>query len=542
MRPRQIFSVLLLLLASSLCTHAQEAKPAAADDSIQAADKLFHSGKTEEAATAYEALLKADAAQAHVRAMLIRTRLLQQKVDEANELAREGTAREDATAELFAALGDVHFRRAQMGEAETAYLRAKRMDPKQLRAYLGLARLYDAFSMHRHAYDLLNVAHDLAPGDMDVQRQWMNRLPRRERMQALENYLSVGHPEDAQKTRWMREYLAYLKATVDKPSHGCRQINKPEHTEIELLLLLRDANHLRGLGLPVKFNNHSSRLMLDTGASGIMIGRAAAKRAGLEELSRISFTGIGDHGPQNGYMAVVKHLQIGSLEFEDCVVEVSDRRNIVEDDGLIGANVFDSYLVEIDGPSRVVRLSPLPARPGDKATTSHLQTDESNAEEEAADTNSARHLPKDRYVAPEMAGWTKIFRFGHDLLIPTQLNDKLSTLFLLDTGSQSNIVSTRAAREVTKVHHDDMMRVKGISGEVEKVYSAYDVTLKFGHFSQKNEYMIALDMDSTSRYTGTEVSGTIGFTSLRILNMKIDYRDGLVDFVYDPKKVKLHIP
>ena len=36
--------------------------------------------------------------------------------------------------------------------------------------------------------------------------------------------------------------------------------------------------------------------------------------------------------------------------------------------------------------------------------------------------------------------------------------------------------------------------------------------------------------------TGTEVSGVLGFTTLRLLDVKIDYRDGLVDFVYDPKR------
>lgn len=31
-----------------------------------------------------------------------------------------------------------------------------------------------------------------------------------------------------------------------------------------------------------------------------------------------------------------------------------------------------------------------------------------------------------------------------------------------------------------------------------------------------------------------EVSGILGFETLYMLQIKIDYRDGLVDFVYDP--------
>jgi hypothetical protein len=32
---------------------------------------------------------------------------------------------------------------------------------------------------------------------------------------------------------------------------------------------------------------------------------------------------------------------------------------------------------------------------------------------------------------------------------------------------------------------------------------------------------------------GTKISGFLGFDTLHMLQLKIDYRDGLVDFVYD---------
>jgi hypothetical protein len=37
---------------------------------------------------------------------------------------------------------------------------------------------------------------------------------------------------------------------------------------------------------------------------------------------------------------------------------------------------------------------------------------------------------------------------------------------------------------------------------------------------------------------GTEVSGFLGFATLKVLEVKLDYRDGLVDFEYDPKRVR----
>jgi hypothetical protein len=236
-------------------------------------------------------------------------------------------------------------------------------------------------------------------------------------------------------------------------------------------------------------------------------------------------------------------------------VHVTDRPGALEEDGLIGADVFSSYLVDVDIPGGKLKLSPLPKRPDDNVVSTALNTEaglgtshdenggakEDNAEEpvdganKANKTNAASaaaaHLPKDRYVAPEMASWTKIFRFGHELLIPTLVNESPPLLFLIDTGSFANVLSVRAAHQVTKVA-DSSMRVKGLSGQVNKVYSGEQATLAFSHFRQNNQQIVTFDLSNLCRHTGTEVSGILGFNVLRLLEIKIDYRDGLVDFVY----------
>ncbi len=50
---------------------------------------------------------------------------------------------------------------------------------------------------------------------------------------------------------------------------------------------------------------------------------------------------------------------------------------------------------------------------------------------------------------------------------------------------------------------------------------------------------MTFDLSSLSRNTGTEVSGMLGFQLLGKLQVKIDYRDGLVDFSYDPSQWQL---
>jgi hypothetical protein len=148
-----------------------------------------------------------------------------------------------------------------------------------------------------------------------------------------------------------------------------------------------------------------------------------------------------------------------------------------------------------------------------------------------------RHLPRDRYIAPEMADWTKVFRFGHTMLVPTSVNDSKAMLFGLDTGAFSNLLSVRAGRQVSKVSSEDRVRVRGVNGAVNKVYSSEKATLRFAHFQQSNLDIITLDLSTISRHTGTELSGFLGFAMLRQLEVELDYRDGLVDFKYDPKRV-----
>ncbi len=521
-----------------------------------AADQLYKAGKFAEAADKYQALLKIDPKLVPAEAGLIHALLHQQKIDEASAEAEKALGAQPNSAALLAAMGDVQFRLAQMTDAETSYRKALQADPRELRAYLGLARLYRAYSLYRHAYDALKVAYQIAPSDPEVRGLWFNRLSRRESIAAIEAYLAGPHPDDPEQTEYLQHYLAFLKATVDKPVHACRLVSKVQQTDTKLQRMLPDPRHIVGYGLEVKLNDRSSRLLLDTGASGILIGRKGAEKAGLTRISDIRFRGIGDKGLQGGYLAVADHIRIGELEFADCVVTVTDRATILDEDGLIGANVFASYLIDIDFPAEKLRLLPLPKRPDETVAPTALNSEgeshsnpDDNAEgagdqkaESTGDVSKTAtvapdaRLPKDRYIAPEMKSWTPVFHVGHQLLIRTEVNDSKPMLFLIDTGTGANLLSTRAGREVTKVRSDPSTHVKGLSGTVADVYSADKATLRFGRFAQKNLDIMSLDLSNISKSTGTEVSGILGFQLLRILQVKIDYRDGLVDFAYDASR------
>ena len=135
-----------------------------------------------------------------------------------------------------------------------------------------------------------------------------------------------------------------------------------------------------------------------------------------------------------------------------------------------------------------------------------------------------------------MKNYSGVYRVGHMLLIPTALNDKPPKNFLIDTGAFDNMIDTAAAREVSKVHGDDYDTIKGLSGKVNKVYTADKVKIRFSHFQQDRNDLIAFDLSNISNNAGTEISGTLGFAMLRMLEIKIDYRDGMVDFTYDKNR------
>jgi hypothetical protein len=135
-----------------------------------------------------------------------------------------------------------------------------------------------------------------------------------------------------------------------------------------------------------------------------------------------------------------------------------------------------------------------------------------------------------------MKDWTHIYRVGHDLLLPASLNNSPPKLFIVDTGAFSTTVTPEVAREVTKVHSQDNISVHGVSGKVDKVYTADSITFRFANIAQKVDGVIAFETPALSKNLNMEVAGFIGITALGQMTISIDYRDGLMKFDYDAKR------
>ena len=514
---------------------------------LAAADRLLASGKAADAQAKYQEVVNVNPGSVPAQVGLGRSLIMQTKLEEAQTALDAAVAIHADAPELWLTMGDLQFAQGKLADAERSYVKAQNLKRDDPAAYLGLARVYRAYSLYRRAYDNMKHAHELAANDIPVQLLWFHSLPQAEQAPALQAYLAEAKL-NPQTTRVLQQYLAFVKRNADAPQHPCRLVSNVKETSTKLYAIPRSGTELGASGIAVKLNNQELHLAVDTGATGVLLGRTTAERLGLPRLGYQPIMGMGESGQTGGYLAVANRIRIGDLEFEDCTVRVTDAATpVTGQDGLIGTDVFSAYLIDLDIPGAKLRLSPLPKRPDAPEAPAALQTmhDNQQFETEGAGEKSAEFiLPKDAYVAPEMADWTKVYRFRNLLMVPTKVDDVGPMLFLLDTGSFANTLSTRAAQQITQLRSDPATHVTGLGGSVGKVYRADKATLQFGRYSQANQDLVTFDLSNMSRTAGTQVSGILGFNMLRILQVKIDYRDGLVDFLFDanrlPKQIKLN--
>ena len=488
--------------------------------------RLYRTGKFDDSATAYNAIISsASGGPDEVLAYtgLARVYLKQEKTSDAFAAASKAVALTPGKTPAITALGEVYFRQGKLQQAEDSFLNPQKVCDIDARSYLGLSRLYRATSNYKRAKIAVDQAIKIDADDPDIQRAYMNTLSRSEMVKYLRSYLSRETDDDAEHRKRLEEQLEVMEDEGRQHKPVCQLATKVTATQTPLETLLEGPTQIRGYGLRVKINGASAKLMLDTGAGGITIDKKIADKAGVKKIAESDTGGIGDKGAAAGYLGFADSIQVGDLQFEGCYVDVVSRNSVLGDDGLIGADVFENFLVDIDFPDAKFKLSQLPPYP-DEAP-----------QQEALESQQARESRQhDRYFAPEMKGYTPVFRFGHMLLIPTAVNNSPDMLFAMDTGAFDNSITPAAAKQVTKINRDDNFRVKGLSGDVKDVYVADKANLRFAHLKQDRQGLVTFSLDNISKSLGTEVSGTLGFRMLILLDIKIDYRDGLVNFTYTP--------
>lgn len=437
---------------------------------------------------------------------LARKALLNEGVATAWKLSQKAVAAAPESAAAHELSGEVLFRRGEFAAAQSEFEQSSRLDPKFASAWWGLARIAECTSMYKTAATYLDRAHSIDPKDPRIFHDWAMRLPGQRHIDALEQYASMAVADrDEKQLEDLRQHIRLDKALQGR---SVMSLASPyEKTEIPLVNLVNGATHTAYYGVEIRLGGAKLRLVLDTGASGILIPRWAAGRAGVAELAGATFSGIGDNPKASpGYHGIIDRLRIGDVEFRDALISVSNQDSVGPADGLIGTNVFAQFLVTLDFTAAKLRLEPLPGfHPDDKEV-------------------------HDRTTQREPQHSARVFRFGHLLLVPTRVSESREVLFVLDTGADRTLLSYDMAAEVSNVNRDDKMRLQGISGQVADLYKTGNVFVQFAGYRQKSPGMTSVDMWPQSRNIGTEVSGFLGLPVLSLFTLTIDYRDGVVKF------------
>jgi predicted aspartyl protease len=529
MAARRLFAVITLVILAPLASHA-DACPVAQPHPLTPPQIAIINGKNAEAESLYRDAIAKNPGDDELTAGLVRVLLAEQKIDDATATIQAALAKNPQSPVLLTALAAVQHRQGLPWEEEKTLNAAQVKGVCYAPLHLALADYFGFNSYYATAKSQIDLAYQLDPYDPEIRREWMHSLSTAQRIEELKKFLAAD-AGDIDEVRNAKVELAVLE-NQEENNTSCQLVSETTATDIPFAPIMFNAEMVRAWGLEVAFNGQKSRLVIDTGASGLYINSSLAKRAGLKPITQVRANGIGDNGPQAGYLAVVDSIKIGGLEFKNCPVEVSDRHDVVGNDGLIGMNVFSQFAVTLDFPWRKLTLGPLPPYPGAAPGPVELNT--------RGQGQGSNIGPHDRYVAPEMKDWMKVYRSGHDLIIPGIMNGKSEVLFLIDTGAQMSSISPRAAAGIAKVHTDDNMHVRGVGGEVKNVYYANDIAVQFGNLLQKYARITVFDLGGISKGSGIEISGILGEDTLGVLVIHIDYRDGLMKFEYSANRGYQH--
>jgi len=508
--------VLAVLMAGFPPTAIKSGPESSAEARLSTAQGHFREGRFDEAVQAYRKILERDASHVEAHVGLGRALLKKDDLEEAHRAAQKAMQVAPAAAAVRAVLGDVMYRQADFEKATAAYLVAVSRDSRHARGHLGLGKILASEARHKSAKANFEKAYELDPEDPEIILAWYStRKDRDERIQALERYLEKAKNEEEYMIRAVRSRLDVLKKLGDKKTFRLQGGSKTARIKLELLHSGSRLDY--GYGVQVAFNNGKSyRLLLDTGASGVLIHRKAAEKIGVEFLAGSFVYGAGDEGDKDAYVGLVGSMRVGAFEFKDCTVSVTDRKSIGDTAGIIGTDVFARFLVRLDFPRRVLELEPFPEPEG------------------AGDPDEEAPMARDRQITQANQDFTPVRHILGKLLVRTQVNGKQATYFMIDSGASMNFISESLARAVTDVSIETRMQAKGVSGEIKKLHRADRVLLEFGGIRQQNIDMISFDFKKLNKRMGTEVSGLIGHPALKQITLIIDYRNGLVNFNYRP--------
>jgi tetratricopeptide (TPR) repeat protein len=413
----------------------------------------------------------------------------------------------ESSADVQAAAGDVAFRQGEFERADQRYRTALSLASKSPRALRGQGRLALICSYRQTAKRYFESAYAADPNDHEILRDWAGTQHGDAELAALDRYLSIAQGADEDELEDVRAHIAMHKGTRGRDVNRLASDYVPSLIKLERVMnAARD--QVRGYSIAIRLNDSKTfRLLLDTGASGIILNSKAGRKANLQPLSPTPLRGVGEDTDHSGYVSLVDRLTVGTVQFKDYIVRVSEDSPVRDVDGIIGADVFQQFSIKIDFRKAAVHLEPFVTEEGKPV------------DPEDGDYNRVRR-----------PGFIDVFRLGAQLLIPGTANDSSTVLFLLDSGAYANLLSREFAQQVSDVRSEASLRLSGVAGKVKDVYKIDRLKLRFAGIEQTSSGVLSFDFSNLCREEGVQIAGLLGLPTLADFVLELDYRNGLVRF------------
>jgi tetratricopeptide (TPR) repeat protein len=531
------FITLALCLLATDAT-AQSHKACSIDKSEPTdAGIAFYRGDLKKADGLIAAAIAKDPGNQRMHLFQIDSLIGQGKLVDARKNSEAWTSADPKQPYAIVAVADIRFAEGDWLESYALNLKALEIDPCLADAYANLGQYERLSGFRATAQKHYALAHQLAPTNEVLRADWINSLDQKHRLEELKNFYHDSKVITEKKRASLEEQFNKQAAQSD---YHCELASATGPARIPMTPIRGPSIGIVAWGLEVSFNGKPRVLQIDTGSSGFTLAQSVGANLGLPKIQTVHMGGIGDEGAAGADLVHADSVRIGDLEFKGCYARILHKTGLLGGstdigqrldftDGVVGTDIFDHYLVTVDYIKHEIQLDPLPQIPGSTADASLL------------DPLGGRKEPDwllvDRYIAPSMHDWTKIYRNDHLLIMPTRLSGELKNnlpaLFVIDTGAASSLIDIGVAKQIAHTEENDMEEMTGFSGATSKMYDVGKFTLDFAGMR-----LPVSSMDSTNFSDEDGVAGLIGYPVLENLVMHIDYRDNLMSFEAPSAKKK----
>jgi hypothetical protein len=411
------------------------------------------------------------------------------QTDEADRLVRNALlgAPDDG---LLCLSGEIEFRRANFAAASSAFAGALERNPENARAHWGLGRIDQLHFRTDSARSHFLRAFALDNRDIDIILSYAEFVgDPTSRAILLRNVAMLAQHEQPERAE---HAVAQLRILERLQGRTPGRLASPYATYRLPLTGFHPAGvHRDGLLIAVRINGGKPlRLLLDTGARGLLIDARSAKKLDLETITAGGLRGFGDSGSSGSRLALARTVSISDLVFEECLVEVSDHSLVDTADGVAGVDIFERFQIHLQPAAQVLELTPF----ADSAA------------------GSGSSIPA--------------LGLRNLLLVNARLDDGKEGLFLVDTGA----AFTSVARRLVPVQQGRPIDLQGAQGWLGGARRVGPLEFQVGGRSIVDMAPVALDLGQISQIEGVEISGILGFSVLGRSSLKIDLRNGTVDF------------